>query len=117
MQAKYNCVQELLGEYHKLPEESQLGEDQQNLLADLRRERQSSRLAMRAQFNQYFGSCFLTDTGKESAFAYNVQRYADIYTSRLENLNKTSTEPWLYAPFDLKSLPHHVKVSCSRVLQ
>ncbi|CAM6125583.1 unnamed protein product [Calypogeia fissa] len=109
-QAKYNVIQELLGEYHKLPEETQLGEAQQTLLMALRRERQSSRLAMRAHFNQYFGSCFLTDTGKESAFAYNVQRYADIYTSRLENLIKTSSEPWLCAPFDLKSLPHHVKV-------
>ncbi|KAG6544180.1 hypothetical protein Mapa_014380 [Marchantia paleacea] len=109
-QAKYNVVQELMGKYHKLPEACQQGNEEQLLLAALRKERESSRVAMRAQFNNYFGSCFLTDTGKESAFAYNVQRYADVYTSRLENLVASDSEPWLYTPFDLKSLPHHIKV-------
>ncbi len=65
---------------------------------------------MKALFNESFGSTFLTDTGKESAFAYNVQRYADVYTSRLENFMLFSSDAWLYTPFDVKILPHHVKV-------
>lgn len=68
-------------------------------------------MAMRDLFNEYFGSCFLTDTGKESAFAYNVQRYADVYTSRLENILASDIEAWLYTPYELKSLPHHITVS------
>jgi hypothetical protein len=64
----------------------------------------------RLEFNPYFGSTFLTDTGKESAFAYNVQRYADVYTSRLENFLQYSTDAWLFTPYDVKILPHHIKV-------
>jgi hypothetical protein len=103
-------MQELLGKFHGLPLENPRGEDEQKLLASLNEERQKTRAAMKAMFNPYFGSLFLTDTGKESAFSYNVQRYADVYTSRLGNFLKLPKEAWLYTPFDVKILPHHIKV-------
>ncbi|KAJ7515776.1 hypothetical protein O6H91_22G027400 [Diphasiastrum complanatum] len=116
-QAKYHIVQELLGKFHGLPVTGPIGEEERQLLLALRKVRKESRLAMKAMFNPYFGSAFLTDTGKESAFAYNVQRYADVYTSRLENLMMYSSEAWLYTPFDVKILPHHIKVGPSKMFQ
>ena len=103
-------MQELLGKFHGLPLENPRGEDEQKLLASLNEERQKTRAAMKAMFNPYFGSSFITDTGKESAFSYNIQRYADVYTSRLANFLKLPKEAWLYTPFDVKILPHHIKV-------
>jgi hypothetical protein len=72
--------------------------------------RREAKAAMKNMFNQYFGSAFLTNTAKESAFAYNVQRYADVYTSKLENFLDYPLESWLFAPHDVKILPHHIKV-------
>ncbi|KAH8965472.1 hypothetical protein BDL97_04G120300 [Sphagnum fallax] len=117
-QAKYNIVQELLGRFHGLPGTgATLGDQEKALLLELRTERARSRLAMKALFNPYFGSTFLTDTGKESAFAYNVQRYADVYTSRLENFLQYSTDAWLFTPYDVKILPHHIRVRPFKVLK
>ncbi|XP_002964821.2 5'-nucleotidase domain-containing protein DDB_G0275467 isoform X1 [Selaginella moellendorffii] len=110
-QARYHMVQELLGKYHGLPVGPRRDKEKTLLLA-LRKERLNARLSMSQMFNRYFGSTFLTDTGKESAFAYNVQKYADVYTSRLENLMTYSSEAWLYTPFDVKILPHHIKLVC-----
>ncbi|KAI3867170.1 hypothetical protein MKW92_010636 [Papaver armeniacum] len=61
-------------------------------------------------FNSSFGATFLTDTGHESAFAYNIHQYADVYTSKLENFMLYQPEAWLHVPFDVKIMPHHVKV-------
>lgn len=116
-QAKYHIMQELLGKFHGLPMTSPRSDDEKLLLLSLREERQKARSAMKAMFNPYFGSTFLTDTGKESAFSYNVQRYADVYTSKLENFLRLSMEAWLYTPFDVKILPHHVKVNPSSLLK
>lgn len=66
---------------------------------------------MKTMFSAYFGSAFLTHSAKESAFAYNVQRYADVYTSKLENFLEYPLDSWLFAPHDVKILPHHIKVS------
>lgn len=108
LQAKYNIIKEVLGSFHGRL--AQPTEEESNILTALRDIRQNARLAMKAQFNANFGSTFLTDTGKESAFSYNVQRYADVYTSRLENFMAFSSDAWLYTPFDVKILPHHIKV-------
>ncbi|MCO5558569.1 hypothetical protein L7F22_012154 [Adiantum nelumboides] len=110
-QAKYHSMQHLLGMYHAKRRIHPETAAQKNLLYSLRNERTEARLNMKLMFNKYFGSTFLTDTGKESAFAYNVQRYADVYTSRLENFLKYTVEAWMYTPFDVKILPHHVKVN------
>ncbi|KAI5078623.1 hypothetical protein GOP47_0006294 [Adiantum capillus-veneris] len=110
-QAKYHSMQHLLGLYHGIRRTRPETDAQKGLLFSLREERTQARKKMKLMFNQYFGSTFLTDTGKESAFAYNVQRYADVYTSRLENFLDYSVEAWMYTPFDVKILPHHVKVN------
>lgn len=117
LQAKYHIVQEFMGKYHGFPTTMPRNDDEKLFLSSLREERQRARAEMKAMFNPYFGSTFLTDTGKESAFSYNVQRYADVYTSKLENFLQLSVEAWLYTPFDVKILPHHVKVSPAKLLQ
>lgn len=104
-------LKEVLGKFHGRA--APITREETNILGELREMRSKSRLAMKAMFNANFGSTFLTDTAKESAFAYNVQRYADIYTSRLENFLFLSSDAWLYTPFDVKILPHHVKVTSS----
>ncbi|RZC61863.1 hypothetical protein C5167_023612 [Papaver somniferum] len=65
---------------------------------------------MKRMFNSSFGATFLTDTGQESAFAYNIHQYADVYTSKPENFMLYPPEAWLHVPFDVKIMPHHVKV-------
>ena len=104
-------LKEVLGKFHGRA--AAITREESNILGELREMRSKSRLAMKAMFNANFGSTFLTDTAKESAFAYNVQRYADVYTSRLENFLFISSDAWLYTPFDVKILPHHIKVISS----
>lgn len=111
MQAMYNMLKEVLGKFHGRA--AAITREETHILGELRELRSKSRLAMKAMFNANFGATFLTDTAKESAFAYNVQRYADIYTSRLENFLFISSDAWLYTPLDVKILPHHIKVSPS----
>ncbi|KAJ1433560.1 HAD-superfamily hydrolase, subfamily IG, 5-nucleotidase [Sesbania bispinosa] len=65
---------------------------------------------MKMMFNTLFGATFLTSTGQESAFAYNIHQYADVYTSKPENFLLHSPEAWLHVPYDVKIMPHHVKV-------
>jgi hypothetical protein len=71
---------------------------------------------MKKMFNKSFGATFLTGTGQESAFAYHIHQYADVYTSKPENFLLYPPEAWLHVPFHIKIMPHHVKV-CSHFLQ
>lgn len=112
-QAKFHIVQEFLAKFHSLLRNKPRNDADNALLNALNEERQKSRCAMKAMFNPYFGAAFLTDTGRESAFAYNIQRYADVYTSRLENFLNYSSEAWLDPPYDVKIMPHHVKIPSS----
>ncbi len=43
-------------------------------------------LDLKEMFNKHFGSAFRTFTNA-TLFAYLLQRYADVYTSKLENFN------------------------------
>lgn len=65
---------------------------------------------MKSMFNRSFGATFLTESGQESSFAYSIHQYADIYTSKPENLFFYPPEAWLHVPYDIKIMPHHVKV-------
>ncbi|KAF9602383.1 hypothetical protein IFM89_027093 [Coptis chinensis] len=65
---------------------------------------------MKNMFNSSFGATFLIDL-VESAFAYNIHQYADVYTSKPENFMLYPPEAWLHVPFDIKIMPHHVKMS------
>lgn len=103
-------VQELLGKLHATSLSSPRGESYHTLLNTLNEERQRARSTMRELFNRSFGATFLTDTGQESAFAYNIHQYADVYTSKPENFLLYHPEAWLHVPFDVKIMPHHVKV-------
>lgn len=110
MQAKFHIIQELLGKFHATTAKSPRGSSYHKLLNELNEERQRARSMMRNMFNSSFGATFLTDTGQESAFAYNIHQYADVYTSKPENFLLYPPEAWLHVPFDIKILPHHVKV-------
>ncbi|XP_015885556.2 uncharacterized protein LOC107420960 isoform X2 [Ziziphus jujuba] len=112
-QAKFHIVQELLGKLHAIVPKNQQSEACKLLLEDLNEERQKARHRMRGMFNRFFGATFLTDTGQESSFAYHIHRYADVYTSKPENFLLYSPEAWLHVPFDVKIMPHHLKVPTS----
>ncbi|KAJ4833118.1 hypothetical protein Tsubulata_006220 [Turnera subulata] len=112
-QAKFHILQELLGKLHATIADSQRSNAYQLLLDDLNVERLRARQTMKEMFNKSFGATFLTDTGQESAFAYHIHQYADAYTSKPENFLLYPPEAWLHVPFDIKIMPHHVKVPAS----
>lgn len=109
-QAKFHIIQELLGKLHSTVAHSQRSETYKSLFEELNVERQKTRSMMKKMFNRSFGATFLTDTGQESAFAYHIHQYADVYTSKPENFLFYPHEAWLHVPFDIKIMPHHVKV-------
>ncbi|KAL6534751.1 hypothetical protein OROGR_013426 [Orobanche gracilis] len=110
-QAKFHVTQELLGKLHSTVANSNASEEYKSLLRELNEERQKARDTMKGMFNKSFGATFLTDTGQESAFAYHIHHYADVYTSKPENFLFYPPEAWLHVPYDIKIMPHHVKVS------
>nr|XP_043622733.1 5'-nucleotidase domain-containing protein DDB_G0275467 [Erigeron canadensis] len=112
-QAKFHIIQELLGKLHSTVSDSNTCDAFKSLLAELNDERQNARRTMRNMFNESFGATFLTDTGQESAFAYHIHQYADVYTSKPENFMFYQPEAWLHVPYDVKIMPHHLKVSSS----
>ncbi|XP_021818888.1 5'-nucleotidase domain-containing protein DDB_G0275467 [Prunus avium] len=112
-QAKFHIVQELLGRLHATVANSQKSEAYTSLLEELNDRRHKSSHKMKRMFNKSFGATFLTDRGQESAFAYHIHQYADVYTSKPENFLLYPPEAWLHVPFDIKIMPHHVKVSSS----
>ncbi|KAM0943377.1 putative 5'-nucleotidase [Dioscorea sansibarensis] len=112
-QAKFHIIQELLGKFLATVSRCQRGEAYQALWDELNKERQDARAAMRSMFNSSFGATFLTDTGQESAFSYHIHQYADVYTSKPDNFLLYPPEAWLHVPFDIKIMPHHVKVPSS----
>lgn len=112
-QAKFHIIQELLGKLHSTVANSRISEAYKSLFLELNEERQKARSTMKKMFNGSFGATFLTDTGQESAFAYNIHQYADVYTSKPENFLFYPPEAWLHVPFDIKIMPHHLKVPSS----
>ncbi|XP_041999251.1 5'-nucleotidase domain-containing protein DDB_G0275467-like isoform X2 [Salvia splendens] len=112
-QAKLHIIQELLGKLHSAVGKGDECEEYTSLLQDLNNERQKARQTMKDMFNRSFGATFLTDTGQESAFSYHIHQYADVYTSKPENFLFYRPEAWLHVPYDIKIMPHHVKVSSS----
>ncbi|KAJ8438817.1 hypothetical protein Cgig2_023851 [Carnegiea gigantea] len=110
-QAKFHIIEELLGRLHATV--SQKSEACNSLLEELNEERQKARWTMKTMFNKSFGATFLTDAGRESSFAYHIHQYADVYTSKPENFLLYPSEAWLHVPFDIKIMPHHVKVCSS----
>lgn len=112
-QAKFHIIQELLGKLHSAVAKGEECKEYTTLLEELNSERQKARRTMKNMFNRSFGATFLTDTGQESALAYHIHQYADVYTSKPENFLFYRPEAWLHVPYDIKIMPHHVKVSSS----
>ncbi|XP_010472379.2 PREDICTED: 5'-nucleotidase domain-containing protein DDB_G0275467-like isoform X2 [Camelina sativa] len=110
-QAKFHIIQELLGRFHATVSDTHRSEACQSLLDELNNARQRARDTMKQMFNRSFGATFVTDTGQESAFSYHIHQYADVYTSKPENFLLYRPEAWLHVPYDIKIMPHHVKVA------
>lgn len=76
------------------------------LIEDLTREiNLAQTAAMKHDFNQYFGSVFRTYSGP-TLFAYLLQRYADVYTSAVENfvhypIDFTFTADRIFLPHEM----------------
>ncbi|XP_020082880.1 5'-nucleotidase domain-containing protein DDB_G0275467 isoform X2 [Ananas comosus] len=109
-QAQFHIIQELLGKVHATVVSTERGQAYKKLMDDLNMHRRHCRDIMRSLFNSSFGATFLTDTGQESAFAYHIHQYADVYTSKPENFMLYTPDAWLHVPCDIKIMPHHVKV-------
>lgn len=109
-QAKFHIFQVLLGRLHATVAKNQKSEATL-LLKELNECRRKASHKMKIMFNSSFGATFLTDKNQESGFAYHIHQYADVYTSKPENFLLYPSEAWLHAPFDIKIMPHHVKVS------
>ncbi|CAI9098604.1 OLC1v1035283C4 [Oldenlandia corymbosa var. corymbosa] len=112
-QAKFHIIQELLGKLHATVANNRRSEAYEALVVELNEERQKARQRMKSMFNRTFGATFLNDSSQESAFAYHIHQYADVYTSRPENFLFYPPDAWLHVPYDIKIMPHHVKVSSS----
>ncbi|PVH64450.1 hypothetical protein PAHAL_2G270200 [Panicum hallii] len=112
-QAKLSIIHDLLGKVHATVVSTEKGQVYRALLDELNAERRQCRSGMRDLFNSSFGATFLTDTGRESSFAYHIHQYADIYTSKLENFLSYAPESWLHPPHDIKIMPHNAKVPAS----
>ncbi|KAL2227995.1 UNVERIFIED_CONTAM: 5'-nucleotidase domain-containing protein [Sesamum indicum] len=108
-QAKFHIIQELLVKLHATVSNGEASEEYMSLLWELNEERQKACYTMKRMFNKSFGATFLTDTGQESAFAYHIHQYADVYTSKPENFLCHPPHAWLHVPYDIKIMPHHVK--------
>lgn len=65
------------------------------------------RYDLKVMFNNNFGSVFRTHTNP-TPLAYHLQRDADIYTSRLENLNSYSLNHCFYV--ERRYLPHETMI-------
>ncbi|RCV11741.1 hypothetical protein SETIT_2G210600v2 [Setaria italica] len=112
-QAKLSIIHDLLGKVHATVVSTEKGQVYRALLDELNAERRQCQSGMRDLFNSSFGATFLTDTGRESSFAYHIHQYADIYTSKLENFLSYAPESWLHPPHDIKIMPHNAKVPAS----
>ncbi|CAL5081534.1 unnamed protein product [Urochloa decumbens] len=113
LEAKLSIIHDLLGKVHATVVSTEKGQVYRALLDELNAERRQCRSGMRDLFNSSFGATFLTDTGRESSFAYHIHQYADIYTSKLENFLSYAPESWLHPPHDIKIMPHNAKVPAS----
>ncbi|XP_078150865.1 HAD-superfamily hydrolase, subfamily IG, 5'-nucleotidase isoform X1 [Carex rostrata] len=109
-EAKLNIILELLGKIYATVVSTEKGQSYKSLLNELNLERQKCRTAIRDLFNSSFGATFLTDTGKESSFAYHIHQHADVYTSKPENFLACPPKSWLHPPYDIKIMPHDVKI-------
>ncbi|CAD6224938.1 unnamed protein product [Miscanthus lutarioriparius] len=113
LEAKLSIIHDLLGKFNTTVVSTEKGQVYRALLDELNAERRQCRSGMRDLFNSSFGATFLTDTGRESSFAYHIHQYADIYTSKLENFLSYAPESWLHPPHDIKIMPHNAKVPAS----
>ena len=89
--AQYRGVLAELLELDRLSSDLMLieGDSTQRIVSLLKTHREYLRYCLKSMFNPHFGSVFRTHKNATS-FAYDVQRYANVYTSKVENfLRKT----------------------------
>lgn len=94
-------VQRLISEGQVFPEA--LGQTEW-----LKTERNKLRQELKMDLNPYFGSVFRTHTNRTSFF-YNVGRYADVYTSELNNFLNYPSDYCFYAARNF--FPHEIHLN------
>lgn len=77
------------------------------LMREIEDEIRIHRNAIKSMFNKYFGSAFKTHK-TATLFAYLLQRYADVYTSHIENFNNYPID-FTFHP-ERTYLPHEIAV-------
>ncbi|GAB5363866.1 hypothetical protein AAMO2058_000920200 [Amorphochlora amoebiformis] len=92
----------------RLISEGQTLQDCVDTLEWLKEERSNLRMSLKSYINPYFGSTFRTNTCR-TAFFYNVGRYADIYTSSINNFLEFSTDYCFYASREF--FPHESRMN------
>ncbi|EGC28492.1 hypothetical protein DICPUDRAFT_160087 [Dictyostelium purpureum] len=84
------------------------GEKKDLFLEKLKQERYQKRIALKEPFNPNFGSIFRTHSNPTS-FALSIQRYGDLYTSKIENF---TSYPLNYVFYPSRNyLPHEFKLN------
>jgi HAD superfamily 5'-nucleotidase-like hydrolase len=110
--AGYRRTLSRLLDLDKLIRETQRRPHDPVVLAQWRQQINIYREHLKNSFNKYFGSTFRT-YNNETYFAYTLRRYADLYTSRFENLlylplHDPNTD-YIFYPFRA-FLPHEARI-------
>jgi len=91
----------------RLIDEGQILYNAHDAIDWLKTERTQLRARLKHRVNPYFGSAFRTSTSR-TAFFYNVGRYADIYTSSINNFLEYPLEYCFYAQRSF--FPHETRM-------
>jgi len=92
----------------RLVSEAQVHPELEEIIEWLKTERSQLRIKLKHAVNGYFGSTFRTSTAR-TAFFYNVGRYADIYTSSVNNFLNFPVDYCFYASRSF--FPHEARLS------
>jgi len=84
------------------------GGEKENILRMLKASRFELRQVLKEPFNKNFGSVFRTHTNA-TMFAHSLQRYADLYTSKIENFANCPLDFSFYPARNY--LPHEFKLN------
>uniref|UniRef100_A0A0N5C5P2 5'-nucleotidase domain-containing protein 3 n=1 Tax=Strongyloides papillosus TaxID=174720 RepID=A0A0N5C5P2_STREA len=104
-----DALTEIYERYQYLEDECN---DCAKILTELENERKEARESAKAKFNPQFGSLFRTYNNM-TYFSKRLSRLADIYTSRVSNLNNYSDRHSFYARRN--ALPHETSLGFSKL--
>eukprot|EP00761_Pharyngomonas_kirbyi_P009592 gb/GECH01009609.1/.p1 GENE.gb/GECH01009609.1/~~gb/GECH01009609.1/.p1 ORF type:complete len:186 (+),score=37.28 gb/GECH01009609.1/:1-558(+) len=113
LMAKLTKLRRLMSRVQARTVDSESDPQANYLLAKLETELYLTYHQMKRIFNDNFGSAF-NSGAKTSMFAFNIQRFADLYTAKLENFLHFPINARFFP--DHRTLPHDVTVETSQVV-